>query len=114
MGKEKKEKMKMRVLKVTNSLSYAPFAGLGKLKQSKMNPEKKAKEREKFAGKCHVCGNPLVLVPDTNVMVCSNPECKGHAVKRKDENGKMQVVAHVPTYRCLTERAAKYAEKLFA
>lgn len=104
----------MKVLKVTNSLTYKPFEALGKVRPFKMNPEKQAKEREKFAGKCNVCGSPLTLVPDTNVMICSNPDCKGHAIKRKDEDGKMKIVGTVPTFRCLNERSTKYAEKLFA
>ena len=99
--------------KVTNSLFYTPFAELGKAKVHKMNPEKKAKEREKFAGKCKICGSPLTLVPDTNVMICSNADCKGRAVKQKDENGKMVTVGRIPTYRCLNNRSAKYAEILF-
>ena len=103
----------MRTLTVTNSLTYTPFANLGKSKVRKMNPEKKAKERERFAGKCRVCGSPLTLVHDTNVMICSNPECKGHAVKQKDDNGKLVTVAHVPTYRVLNSRGTKYAEILF-
>ena len=104
----------MSVLHVTNSLTYRPFEVLGKVKLVKMNPEKQKKEREKFAGKCKVCGSPLVLVPDTNVMICSNEECKGRAIKVKDETGKFVTVGRVPTYRCLDERRTKYAERLFA
>ncbi len=104
----------MKVLKVTNSLTYTPFADLGRAKPRKMNAEKKAKEREKFAGKCHICGSPLTLVEDTNIMICSNTECKGHAIKAKDENGKMKTVGYVPTFRCLNNRNRKYAEVLFS
>ncbi len=104
----------MRTLKVTNSLTHTPFAGLGKVKTFKMNPEKQAKEREKFAGKCRVCGAPLTLIKDTNVMICSNANCKGNAIKQRDEDGKMKVVGRTPIYRVLNERSTKYAEKLFA
>ncbi len=104
----------MRVLKVTNSLSYKPFEALGKVKTRKVDKEKQAEEREKFAGKCRVCGAALTLVPDTNVMICSNPECKGHAIKQKDENGKMKTIGHMPTFRCLYGKNRRYAERLFA
>ncbi len=103
----------MNVLKVTNALTYKPFATIGKAKVRTMNPEKKAKEREKLAGTCKICGAPLTLVPDTNVLICSNETCKGFPVKAKNENGKLVTVARVPVYRCLSEGKARYAEILF-
>lgn len=103
----------MSILKVTNSLMYTPFANIGKQKVRKMNPEKKAKEREKFAGTCKVCGSPLTLVKDTNIMICSNADCKGRPIKVKGEDGNLTTVGRVPTYRCLNERSTKYAEILF-
>ena len=98
----------MRALNITYSLTYTPFAELDKNKVKKMNPEKKAKERERFAGTCKICGEPLTFIPDTNILVCSNPECKGKAVKQKGET-----TNRIPTYRLLEKRSARYAEILF-
>lgn len=40
-------------------------------------PRKKPRHK-KF--KCHVCGEPMVIVENTNTMACSNPDCKQYFI----------------------------------
>lgn len=68
-----------------NGIRYFSFQEIPGFKKPK---EKKNKEE---FGKCKACGEPLVLIEDTNVYVCNNPKCKGIFSKKQDK--------HYPSYR---------------
>lgn len=88
---------------VTNRYhGFSELPGVSKSKKTKNHVSQE--DQEKFAGKCRVCGHSLQYIDGTNVMVCSNPECKGSG--RKDED-------YIPVYRCLNPKSTKTAKRLF-
>lgn len=48
-------------------------AGLADKPVSRKRPRHK-----KFT--CHVCGEPMIIIENTNTMACSNPECKQYFI----------------------------------
>ncbi len=49
----------------------------------------------KFIGTCKVCGHNLKFIENTNVSVCTNPNCGGYTDKRTDKEGN-EYVHHEP------------------
>ena len=43
------------------------------------NPIKRKKPRHRKFD-CHTCGSPMIIVENTNIMACSNPECKQYFI----------------------------------
>lgn len=68
------------------------------------NKEKLAQQRERFLGKCKVCGQPLQYIEGTNVLSCKNPDCKG--LKIKDD-------LIIPINKVLDSHSAEIAHALF-
>ncbi len=100
----------------TRYFSFKEVPGVSKPKEKKDNrsEEQKEKSREKFAGKCKVCGGVLSYVKGTNVMVCKNPSCKGIVRERKDDEGKVVSRTVLPVFRSLDDKGVEIAEELFA
>ena len=68
-------------------------------------------QREKFLGKCRVCGEPLSYLGG-NVMACQNESCKGFETKTRDEDGN-ETVVFKPVFKILDEHAETIAYNLF-
>jgi ssDNA-binding Zn-finger/Zn-ribbon topoisomerase 1 len=62
------------------------------------NQEKLTSQREKFnkMHMCKACGQPMVYVSGTNVMVCKNPDCKGIKKSTVDDEGNETFRYEVP------------------
>lgn len=70
------------------------------------------KKKENFLKRhvCKICGKPLSLIQDTNIMICNNAECKG--IERKIyENGK-EAVTHEAFYILLDDRGVQIANSI--
>lgn len=78
-------------------------------KQTK-NKARLLKQQENFAKRhvCKACGKPLVFYNDTNVMVCTNPDCKGIAHEKTDKDGN-NAIYYTPSYQILDEKGAEIA-----
>lgn len=74
--------------------------------------EKLKAQRERFVGVCKACKQPLHLVENTNVLVCSNPDCLGIKMTSKNEDGS-EKTWYIPVSRVLDEKGTKIAENLF-
>lgn len=98
--------------------TYSPTAfqkirtqfGLDPAENRTSNAEKLEQQRERFLKKqnCPVCGSKKTYIKNTNVMVCTNPDCKGFV--RKDEDGK--VVSYTPPFSELTVKGEAVASSI--
>ncbi len=52
------------------------FKNAGFKKSTKDKPKKK--HQKQF--QCHTCGAPMITIEGTNIMVCSNEECKQYFI----------------------------------
>lgn len=89
--------------------------GLPKIKKQTKDKTKLAKQRETFAGKhvCRACGKPMVMDLNTNIMVCSNPDCKGIKHTKTDVEGNTKTW-YSPSFFLLNEKSAEIANNIFA
>ena len=76
---------------------------------------KLASQQEKFCArhKCKACGNPMMFIGNTNVMVCSNEKCKGLKQTRTDKEGN-EVVTYTTSYDILDELGAEIGNNIFS
>lgn len=81
---------------------FNELPGVSKIKKTKNHVSQE--DQKKFAGTCRTCGKPLQYIDGTNIMVCSNPDCKGAGRKGDD---------YMPVFRCLNSKSTKTAKKLF-
>ena len=77
--------------------SFAELAeslGLKPVRRVTKDANKLKDQKKRFSNKhiCPVCKQPMVLIPDTNIMTCTNEECKGRKVKTSDGSAKYDVV----------------------
>lgn len=63
--------------------------------------------RQKFLGKCPVCGKTLKKVDGVNILRCDNAVCSGVTVRRNGES------SQEPYYRMLNDRGMEIYEHLF-
>lgn len=75
------------------------------------NPQKLNNVRMKFFNKhiCKGCGHPMIWEEGTNIVVCSNPKCKGIEKKNKDDT-----VSYFPSYEVLDNKGASIARSIKA
>lgn len=94
--------------------SFSEYASANKIVVKTKDIKDKQQRKDKFMEhhKCRGCGQYLVLVPDTNIMRCSNPVCRGIKRSRKDKEGN-DIVYYDPSYDILEEKWASYASALF-
>lgn len=93
---------------------YFSFQELAPNKPPKKKKEIPENQKQGFAGKCRVCGSFLTYIEGTNVMVCSNPDCKGIRVKQEnEENEKKENVENLPVFRTMSKRDTRQAQRLF-
>lgn len=88
-------------------MNYYPFAKLSQIKKKEVPQSSK----EKFLGKCKVCGETLTYVGG-NVVVCNNEKCKGVKHTKTSEDG-TELVYYTPVFRLLDAQGVEIAEKLF-
>ena len=94
-----KTKFRLRLTRNSRKISY------------KTKDEKKLeKQREKFCKShtCQFCGETREWVPNTNIMVCKNPRCKGYQVKSKEG----EIIASLPSYSELSSYGEAIAETI--
>lgn len=82
---------------------------LPKISKKSKNKEKVAKQQEQLLGKCKVCGNPLSYIYGTNVLACTNEECKGKKITAKSGEE-----FYVPVVKILDNKGTDIAINLFA
>ena len=71
---------------------------------------KQRQEAFRAKHKCKSCGEPMVWINGTSIMVCQNPKCKGVNIKKKDGEGTIRK----PSYYTLNEGNLRAARELFA
>lgn len=90
---------------------YSSFSEIVQQKKKNHDENLDAK-REKFAGICPVCKQPMKWINETNVMVCSNAKCRGFEEKtKKKKEGEDPV--YTPVIRLLNSGSTAYAEYLY-
>lgn len=83
-----------------NGVRYESFEelaaslGLKPMRRVTKDAKKLKDQQDRFLSRhiCPVCKQPMTLIPDTNVMTCTNEECKGRKVKTNDGSVKYDVV----------------------
>lgn len=88
--------------KGTRYFSFQELPNISRKRKRKVDEEK----QDKFVGKCSVCGNTLHYIVGTNVIVCSNPDCKGFKNKGKEKKDNF-------VYRVLNYKNNRIAQSLF-
>lgn len=102
-----------------NSKTYYSFQELAKdfgckpVKRRTNDMDKLKSQQEKFAGRCKVCGNVLTYHQGTNVLTCTNPECKGIKMTSKNDDG-TERTWFIPVTRMVDETGMEIAINLFA
>lgn len=69
-------------------------------------------QREKFVGVCPFCKQPARFIVGTNVLVCSNDNCKGKQITVTNTDG-TETVKYIPYSRLLSERGMDIGNTLF-
>lgn len=87
--------------------------GCRPVKRRTDNAEKLAKQREKFVGKCKVCGENLTYINGTNVLACTNPKCTGIKMTAKNDDGSERIW-YVPVTRTVDDHGMDVAMNLFS
>lgn len=118
MKKNKKENtttFKNRFTGEELSTYPTPFAKMSQMSKKTKDQDKLKSQIEKFNKRyvCKFCGEPREWIPGTNVMVCKNPECKGHVVKIKNKDGN-EIEISEPSLKILTTRGTAIAETLLS
>ena len=88
--------------------------GLSPRNRQTKDKQKLASQREKFVGKCRVCGQLMTWIEGTNIVACKNPDCKGYKYDTVNEKTGETKVSYAPVYRILAgENSREIAEVLF-
>lgn len=82
------------------------------VKRRTKDMDKLQAQREHFAGKCKVCGHILTYHNGTNVLTCTNPECKGIKKTGLNDDGS-EKVWYVPVIRTVDTTGMEIAARLF-
>lgn len=98
--------------------SFADFAKAVGCKPAKMKTGSQKKldaQRKQFSKKhiCRACGQPMTYNPNTNIMSCTNPNCKGIKRTKKDKDGN-EVVYYEPSFEMLSDKGADIANVIFS
>lgn len=101
-SKEKKDMKDNNHGKTYYSFEDLAIAEFGLKPNRKVTKDKKklALQREKFLGVCPHCKQPLHYSYGTNIVSCTNEDCKGKKVVIKNEDGTEEVI-YKPFYRIL-------------
>jgi DNA-directed RNA polymerase subunit RPC12/RpoP len=88
--------------------------GLEPIQKRTNKQERLQKQRNQFLRKyvCRVCGNPMEWIKGTNVMACTNKDCKGIQKKERDEDGNEKITT-LPVMMTLNPHGEEIAETLF-
>ena len=90
-----------------------PFASISHVSKRTKDQDKLKSQIERFNKRniCKFCGEEREWIPGTNVVVCKNPDCKGHVLKVKSKDGN-EIEVSEPSLKILTTRSAAIAETL--
>lgn len=108
----------MRLSKGTTA-HYSSFEDVAKafgckpVKKKTDNAEQLRNQQERFVGKCRVCGQNLTYHYGTNVLTCTNPECKGIKMTSTNEDGS-ENVWYIPVTRMVDDLGMEIAMNLFS
>ena len=91
----------------------AQVMGISPVKKKGMSEEQITSARNKFCGKCKYCGEYMTWVRGTNVITCTNPDCKGKKNTRSDKTTGEKVAYYTPSYRSLDAKGVAVAMSLF-
>lgn len=115
MNKEKNEKGTSPVYTSFEDIREKVW-GLPPLRKKNKDPEALKEQQEYFCGKkfnrCRACGQPMTYMGG-NIMACTNENCKGIKIERKDEEGNTKV-SYVTSYRLLNDFDAMKANNMFS
>lgn len=78
------------------------------------NKDKLISQQEKFCKrhKCKACGAMMNFIPNTNIMTCTNPECKGIKITTTDKDGNERV-NYITSYNVLDDKSSEIANNIF-
>lgn len=88
--------------------------GLNPIRRKTKDEVRLKSQREKFSSRhvCSTCGLPLSYIPNTNVMVCKTPECKGVKHETIDEETGEKKEFYTLSYERLDDVGAKIASNI--
>ena len=77
------------------------------------NAEKLAKQQKNFYKRhiCKACNQPLTWIEGTNIMSCTNPECKGIEKSYEDDTG-VKKTGYELSYQSLSEKEEDIANNI--
>lgn len=113
--RRKGEKEMEKDLKGKTFYSFDELAkeyGLPEYKRRTKDKQKLEAQREKFLGTCPYCKEPLTYISGTNVLVCSNEECKGKKVTLKNKKGEDYTI-YKPFVKTLDDNGTTIAINIF-
>ncbi len=72
------------------------------------------KQKEAFVNKhkCKACGQPMTYIHG-NIMACTNSDCKGIEIKRKDKEDNI-LVSYINSFDLLEDKGAEIANNIFS
>ena len=91
---------------------FARATGRETAKKRTSDEQKLQAQKEKFVGKCKVCGQDLTYRHGTNILACTNANCKGIEMKRKNDDG-TESTWYIPVTRLLDTTGMEIAMNLF-
>lgn len=115
--------MNKEKIKKGTSPSYSSFEevrekvwNLPPLRKKNKDPEVLKQQQEHFCNKkynrCKACGQPMTYV-EGNIMACTNENCKGIRVEKKDDEGNVKV-SYVTSFNILSDFDAMKANNMFS
>lgn len=89
--------------------------GMKPLNRKTNDTQKLAAQQEKFEGVCPYCKQRAHFIPGTNVVVCTNPQCKGKKITYKvdTESGEEEYAKYSPFVKILSEKAGEIGNTIF-
>ena len=82
--------------------------GMKPMRYQTNDKQKLEAQREKFVGVCPYCKQPASFVANTNVLTCTNPQCKGKKVTFEDGT-----VTYIPYNKLLSSHSMEIGVHLF-
>lgn len=86
--------------------------GLKPVSRRTNDADKLKVQQEKFLGTCKCCKQPMALVKNSNVLVCSNESCRGFKHTAVNEDGTTREW-YTPYSRILDEKGLSISMNLF-
>lgn len=93
----------------------AKMFGCKPVSRKTTNEKKLLNQQERFykKHKCKACGQYMTFIPNTNVMTCTNPDCKGIKNIFTDKEGNEKITYNV-SFDELDEKGADIARNILS